>query len=240
MQHEAYELLAGTGPVLITCEHASLRLPDPWAWPPDDHRLVGSHWSYDLGAEDLSRQLNAATGWPTVLARFSRLLIDANRQLDSPELCRRQAGVRPVRLNQGLHPDERQRRIDGYWTPYHDAIDKQLEVRRDLVAIHSFTDVYERQRRTLEIGVLFNHDEPEAHAMAEVIADAGYRVRLNEPYTGKGGDLFSADVHAQHHGCRALELEIRQDLLLDPTWTERFLPTLIRSVHQALDISTSL
>ena len=65
---DAVEILTGTGPIVLSCEHASMRLPEPWAWPAADHWLVGTHWSYDLGIADLVRILSRRTGWPAVLS----------------------------------------------------------------------------------------------------------------------------------------------------------------------------
>ena len=103
---DAVEILAGAGPVVLTCEHASVRMPSPWAWPDADRWLVGTHWSYDLGVADLVRDLAAKTGWPAVLSRFTRLLADPNRPEDHVDLFRTHAEGRPIHLNAGLPEDE--------------------------------------------------------------------------------------------------------------------------------------
>ncbi len=41
--------------VLLTCEHASNRLPTPYQWPSADNRLVEDHWAYDPGSEAFTR-----------------------------------------------------------------------------------------------------------------------------------------------------------------------------------------
>jgi len=86
--------------LLITAEHASMRLPEPYSWPKDDQRLIGTHWSYDIGSEDFARELAAATNSYCLLSRFSRLLCDPNRPLSSPTLFRQEAEGKPVALNQ--------------------------------------------------------------------------------------------------------------------------------------------
>ena len=58
----------------------------------------------------------------------------------------------------------------------------------------------------------------------------GYDARLNEPWSGKEGFMFSADWHARDHGARALMIEVRQDLLIQPEWRARFLPQLVASL----------
>ena len=52
---------------------------------------------------ELTRELSAAVAAPAVIAQFSRLLVDANRPLDSPTLFRDVADGQPVHLNQGTH-----------------------------------------------------------------------------------------------------------------------------------------
>ena len=220
---DAVEILTGTGPIVLSCEHASMRLPEPWAWPAADHWLVGTHWSYDLGIADLVRILSRRTGWPAVLSRFSRLLIDPNRSLESHELFRTDAEGRLVHLNAGVSPSDRKRRIERYYEPYHAALDQVVASAADasLCSMHSFTPIYLGRRRELEIGVLFDKDEDTAREVAQHLADAGWHVRLNEPYSGREGLMFSADEHALAHGRVAIELEFRQDLLLDPNQLER-------------------
>jgi predicted N-formylglutamate amidohydrolase len=51
---------------------------------------------------ELTRELSAAVAAPAVIAQFSRLLVDANRPLDSPTLFRDTADGAPVHMNQGI------------------------------------------------------------------------------------------------------------------------------------------
>jgi predicted N-formylglutamate amidohydrolase len=85
--------------LMLTCEHASVRLPEPWQWPDGDARLLGMHWSFDAGAEDFTRELSARLPSVAVLARFSRLLCDANRPLGAETMFRNVADGQPVLLN---------------------------------------------------------------------------------------------------------------------------------------------
>ena len=50
-------------------------------------------------------------------------------------------------------------------------------------------------------------------AFARRIAAAGFSVRMNEPYSGLDGLIFSARSHGRRHGLRYLELEINNRLL---------------------------
>ncbi|MCA9605070.1 MAG: N-formylglutamate amidohydrolase [Myxococcales bacterium] len=226
---EAVEVVEGDGAILLTCEHATERMPEGWSWPDEDLRLVGTHWAYDLGARDLVLELAGRMGVGAVLSRFTRLVIDANRSETSPTLFLRRAEGLPVHLNTALMNDaEAERRIETLLRPYHAALDERVGASGagTLFSIHSFTPVYEGQIRTLEVGVLFDREEALAHRMAAALADAGMRVALNEPYSGLNGMMYSVDHHAQKHGRRGVELEVRQDLAVNPTFRARLLDAL--------------
>jgi predicted N-formylglutamate amidohydrolase len=207
---------------VVTCEHASERLPDGWQWPETDARLVGTHWAYDLGAAELARELAAALGSVCVLAGFSRLLADPNRPEDSPDLFRQQADGRTVGLNAEIDAHERSRRLIP-WRAYHEAVDREVGAARAPIvfSMHTFTPLYEGTPRTVEIGVLFDEEEALAMALREALVTAGFDVAMNEPYSGKLGLMYSVDRHARRHGRRPIELEVRQDLAVSPEMRRR-------------------
>lgn len=204
-------------PLVLTCEHASEAMPDGWRWHAEDLHLRGTHWAFDPGAADLTRELAAATGAGAVLASFTRLLVDPNRPLDSDTLIRLEAEGRPVALNRHVDEGERGRRLS-FWQAYHDAADRLFASSRAPLAlsVHTFTPVYEGQRRRVEVGVLFDREERLAEALRARLDAAGFDARLNEPYSGKEGLIHSVSSHASDHGRRALELELRQDLAVVP------------------------
>jgi predicted N-formylglutamate amidohydrolase len=224
---EAVEVYQGNdnAQVLITCEHASQRMPHGWRWPDRDRRLIDTHWAYDLGAAELARSLGAGLDAPVVLSRFTRLLVDPNRPEHSNTLFRDHADGQPVEINQHIDEPERRRRIDLLFHPYHAAIDRQLEASRAplVLAMHTFTPIYEGERRNVEVGVLFDREEDLANAIAEGLSAGGIVTELNEPYSGRAGMMYAAEVHAQKHGRRAIELEVRQDLAIDPLFRAHIL-----------------
>ena len=71
---------------LVTCEHGGNQIPAAYAdlfcgW---QARLC-SHRGYDIGALVMARALAAALQAPLVASTVSRLLIDLNRSLSSPQ-----------------------------------------------------------------------------------------------------------------------------------------------------------
>jgi predicted N-formylglutamate amidohydrolase len=165
-------------------------------------------------------------------------LIDPNRSLDQPDLFRSAAEGRAIRLNQGLDEAERARRIDQYYKPFHSALDQALARCHAplLFSIHSFTPNYEGEVRSVEIGVLFNHEEEHAHALSAALARAFTGVCENEPWSGKGGLIYSAETHAARYGRVALELEVRQDHLEDARYRARLVPVLAGFVRERFSV----
>lgn len=226
---EVHELGSDGTPIVLTCEHASERLPPPWAWADADRRLLGTHWTHDVGAAAITRALSARLRCGAVLSRFTRLLVDPNRDLDAETLFRRDAEAAPVELNGSVDERERALRIERYYRPYHNAVGHAVRERPGaaLLSVHSFTPVYEGTKRPMEIGILFVEGHGVvARRLADVLSHAGWRVALNEPYSGEDGFAFSPERHGTAHGRPWVELEIRQDVATDLEGSARLVDVL--------------
>jgi len=185
---------------------------------PEDRPLLRSHWGYDPGAWNLTRELARRLGAGAIGGRWSRLVIDVNRRVDDPSLVLQTVGGTPVSFNAGLDLAEIERRIFAYHAPYHQEVDRWI-LRRTvrgsrplLLAVHSFTDVLRGRRREFEIGILYEKHRAMAHAVGRSLRGAGWSVRYNQPYSGMKGMMYAADRHGTHHGLPCLELEVNQAL----------------------------
>jgi predicted N-formylglutamate amidohydrolase len=219
--HSAFETCgepAAGGPFLFTCEHATNELPE-WEPEPEERALLAAHWGWDIGAADLTRALAELTRSCAVLARFSRLVCDPNRDPAEPSFVVEAVEGRRLAWNRGLDAAERRRRRQRYFDPYHEAIDRALRSRRAvpgevrLCAVHSFTPVYLGQSRPMEVGVLFDAFDEHAWRLEGALAAEGFAAMLNAPYSGFDGLIYSARRHGRAHGLVYLELEVRQDLI---------------------------
>ena len=227
---------AAGGPFVLSCEHATHELPE---WEPDagDHRFLAEHWGWDIGAADLTRALCRLTGSCAVLARFSRLVCDPNRDPAEPSFVVEAIEGRPLALNRDLDAAECRRRRERYFDPYHAAIDRTLRARRErggefrLCAIHSFTPVWLGQARPMEVGVLFDAFDEQAWRLEGALAAEGFAVALNAPYSGRDGLIYSARRHGRAHGLVYLELEVRQDLIDSPAKAERIAARIARALR---------
>lgn len=243
---QAVEALAPERPlgVVLTCEHASNRLWDlargeACAWPEEDAHLAADHWAWDPGAGDLTRLLAQRLGAGAVLARFTRLQCDANRDHWEPTLMREACDGHVVTFNRGLTEGERQRRLDRLWAPYHAASAALVAaVRPQLVlSLHSFTPIYEGSRRKVEVGVL--HHSPES-ALPAAFYDAfsAYRgplgplvVRYNEPWPGTV--MYGPDRCAAVASAVPIELEFRNDLVTQPEFRHMAAEVVERTLRDA-------
>ncbi len=208
--------------LVVTCEHASNRLPAPLEAQGEDSKWLETHWGWDPGAAAVVRDLVRRKASVAVLSRFSRLICDPNRSPDEFDWIREECEGYALSFNKEITPEERARRKVTYYDPYHDEIDRCLSERLSrggdvlLFSVHSFTPNYMGNIREMEIGVLYDRFDPVAERFAVHLRDQGFITALNEPYSGKDGQIFSAQHHGHRHGVIYLELEIRQDLIDTP------------------------
>ena len=65
---------------IITCEHASNRVPPSYAWLFEPRRsILRTHSAYDIGAARVAREISHRLSAPLFLGNFTRLLVDLNR-----------------------------------------------------------------------------------------------------------------------------------------------------------------
>jgi len=211
--------------LVVSCEHASCRVPGPLKTTQSDRQWLRTHWGWDIGAAEVTRQLVRRKSCVALLARFSRLICDANRSPEDETYIRRSVEGVPLSFNQEIDPAEIRRRFTSYHEAYHDLLDACLAERvargGDVVlfSIHSFTPVFNGVFRPMEMGVLFDRYEPIATRLAGHLEGVGFKTALNEPYSGARGEMYAMQRHGTKHGVIYLELEIRQDLLDTPAKT---------------------
>jgi predicted N-formylglutamate amidohydrolase len=223
---------SGDSVFFLTCEHAGRAFPRRLGrlGLPEAETLRHIAWDIGIGAvgRDLSLLLNAAV----ILQTYSRLVIDCNRDPKVPSSIPEISEATEIPGNRSLNETERAARVDAIFRPYHNAIAAALDRRAAadrasaLVALHSFTPVFKGVSRPWHVAVLFNRDPRLAHALAEVLrADRGLIVGENEPYRVSDLTDYTVPVHGERRGLPHVEIEIRQDLITDPSgqreWAER-------------------
>lgn len=238
MRHEAFELFgpARTGTWLITCDHATNRVPD---WLGGNLGLdpaeMERHIAYDLGARGLAIALGEALNSPVIASDFSRLVIDPNRGEDDPTLVMQLYDGTIIPANRHIDQAAREARLERLYRPYHHAY-ADLAGGRAIVAIHSFTPCLKgRAPRPWHVGVLHSHlDGRLSQALlAELAQESDLCIGDNEPYSGHlPGDAI--DRHALRHNRHNTLIELRHDLIADAAeqafWAARLAPLLTRAL----------
>ena len=229
----------GVAPALIVCDHASrafpraldrLGLPELGSW---------QHIAWDIGAGELARGLAHALGAPAVLAGYSRLVVDCNRDPSDAEAFRTESDGWAIPGNAALDEYARRLRLGAFFDPYHQCIEALLAgfrargVEPLLVAVHSFAPRLgaEDAERPWHVGVLWDQDELHARRLLEGLrAIPGLVVGDNEPYSGRHPANYTIDHHAKAHRLPHVCVEVRQDLLESPAGVERW----VRILHRTL------
>jgi N-formylglutamate deformylase len=162
-----YTLHRGTAPLLISLPHDGSTIPDAIAarMHPAAQRSVDTDWHVGRLYEPLAKVLGASVLKPVV----SRYVVDLNRPADGQALYpgRRETGLvstigfdgAPL-YRDGEEPtaDEIQRRVNGFWRPYHDALSQELERLR---AEHGRVVLWEGHSIRSRVPMLFDGQLPD-------------------------------------------------------------------------------
>jgi predicted N-formylglutamate amidohydrolase len=213
---EAFNAEATT-PILLVCDHASLAIPAAMNNLGLDENALGRHIAYDIGAAALTRLLAERLDAPAVLAGYSRLLLDCNRQPGDPQSIVEASDGTVIPGNRDLTLAEREARAQCFHWPYHHAVDKAFARLRLigpeplLVSVHTFTPSLGGKDRFWDLGVLWNRDPRIAVPLIDLLRQhEGLNVGDNEPYSGKE-IAYTINLHAGAAGLANAAVEIRQD-----------------------------
>ena len=234
----ATEARFGDAPVLVFCDHASNAMPasfDCLGLPRD---ILQTHIAWDIGAgavaEGLARRLDA----PFLACGFSRLIIDANRDVSSNDIIPAVADQIPVPGNQMLTDADRAARVRDFHKPYHERLGAAVEdlAARDdnpiAISVHSFTNrlMGAGNERPWGLGLLWREDEASAKFIIDWLRDnADWPIGDNEPYDARLFN-YSVDRHIGPRRMRHLTFEVRQDLVSDEAGIAKIADILARGV----------
>lgn len=215
----------GTSPYVLTCEHAGNDVPIALGDMGLHDRDLQRHISWDIGAEGVARRLADKLDAPLVMQRYSRLVIDCNRPLSTPESIPEVSDGTEIPANLGLDETDRTIRAQEIHAPYHDRISDLLDARASanrqtaLISVHSFTPSLEAapRQRPWDICLLFNRDDALARHTHHVIGQEHNHLRyaFNEPYVVSDIDDYTIPVHGEKRGIPNMLLEIRNDHIAD-------------------------
>lgn len=231
----------GRGPFVLVCDHASNWVPESLArlgLPPSE---LERHIAWDPGALELARCLSELLDAPLVHATVSRLVLDVNRDPGHPGSIVTRSEDTEIPGNQMISAEDRARRIQSIYEPYHHALDVVIEqsVTRNpapqIISVHSFTPVYRKEQRPWHIGVLSDADKRLAQPLLELLrADGEFCVGDNQPYAPTDGVYHTLHRHCAALNLRSVLLELRSDTLSGTDGREQWASRLeqaLRAIH---------
>jgi len=206
--------------LLLSCEHASPLIPEPYGdLLAGARHLLDTHLSYDIGAAEVCRGLEGLAE-AAYYGGCSRLLIDLNRSLHHRGLF--------SEFSRHLARAAREEIVGRYHTPFRNAVLTTVErviARYGEVlhlSVHSFTLILNGVVRSNNIGLLYDPRRPGEGELARRLAaamrniDPGLAIRMNYPYRGVAdGHTTALRRRFGDRGYLGLELEINQNLVVD-------------------------
>lgn len=220
--------LLAPGALVFIGDHAGAAIPAPLGTLGLSAEDRARHIAVDIGIEELGQTLAEQLAAPFLRQRYSRLVIDCNRDPTHPGSVAQVSDGTVVPGNTAIDPADRQARISAIFAPYQDAIGAMLDARAAaglrtiLVSLHSFTPRMNGACRPWQLGVLHDgHEEAYSLAVLDRLRDLGtFAVGDNEPYRMNTTD-YTVPRHAFARALPYLELEVRQDLITPNNPAER-------------------
>lgn len=210
----------GSAPFLLVCDHASRLIPPSLDNLGVADWVLDRHVACDIGAKALTLALSRRFNAVAVLAGYSRLVVDLNRQLHDPSAFIKVSDGIAIPGNIELQDAQRQARIDTFFDPYHAAVKASLDMLGErghtpaMISVHTCTPVYNRIVRRWHIGIMWDAD---ARIAKPLLANLDRVPELcvgdNEPYSGAHPSDYTIDQHAERHGLPCVGIEVRQDLV---------------------------
>ena len=224
--------------LLLIGDHAGRAIPkglNQLGLTPAD---LDTHIAWDIGIAGLGDRLAARLDACFIRQTYSRLVIDCNRRPGAPAAMPEVSDGVTIPGNLGLDAQAMVARRAEIYQPYQDAIAAELDRRADrqtiLVSLHSFTPVMQGHVRPWRMGVLHRDDSAfSSRVLAILQRQLGDAAGDNAPYRMDGTDN-TVPLHADPRGLDYLELEVRQDLIAEPSGQAAIADGLERVLTEAL------
>jgi predicted N-formylglutamate amidohydrolase len=234
---------AGQSNLVIVVDHASRRIPARLGDLGLPAAELQRHIAWDIGALAVARRVAAELDATLVAQNYSRLVIDCNRDPSVASSIPTVGESITIPGNVALSEQEIGARRREIFDPYHDHIrtllDQRLAANRRtiLVSQHSMTNIFRGVRRDMHAAILYNRDRRFAGLVLDMLRrEANLHVADNEPYFVSDETDYTIPRHGEARGLPHVEIEIRQDLLLDDAgqadWARR-ITSALRAAERA-------
>ena len=228
--------------LLLIADHASNYIPKKYNNLCVSKKEILTHKAFDLGVRDLAINLSNKLNSYLVLGEYSRLLIDCNRGLNDPTLISAISDRKLILGNKKITKQERVKRINNIYRPYHEKIRKKILEKKInvIVSLHSFNPIFKGKKRNIKYGILSNQDRRLSDLLLNELKKKNNVVGDNEPYKGSliGDTLYK---HALNRGLHHSLIEIRNDLLSNVKKIDQVSNLLYRVINKSIkSLSTTL
>jgi predicted N-formylglutamate amidohydrolase len=233
---------SGTSPFVLTCDHASCRIPRSLGSLGLAAAELTSHIGWDIGAAAVARSLAEQLDAPLILQNYSRLVIDCNRSPRSPESITLESDSVRILGNEHLDRpaiDVRRRELfDAYHGELRSILEQRIgtQQRVVLLAVHSFTPVFRGFVRPWHTGLMYRQGQFAPSLLRVLREISALTVGDNEPYGITDDHDYSLPHHGEARGIPHAGLEIRQDLIADLTGQRVWTALLYGALNRALDL----
>lgn len=221
-------------------DHASARIPRKLGTLGLSASQLQRHIAWDIGALAVATQVAAELDAPLVAQNYSRLVIDCNRDPTVATSIPTVSETTHIPGNARLGDEQRLARRRAIFDPYHAYISALLDERAAagrptiLVAQHTMTHVFKGLGREMHAAVLYNRDRRFAGLVLEGLRrESGLIVADNQPYFVSDETDYTIPRHGEARGLPHVEIEIRQDLLLEVQGQHEWATRLTRVLQDA-------
>ncbi|MCB1840569.1 MAG: N-formylglutamate amidohydrolase [Rhodospirillales bacterium] len=224
-------------PVIFTGPHNGVAVLDH----PEKPLGMGREWferaheACDLNMQALFETMiprfpNASFLW----GNYSRLVADVNRMPDFAIACESSEWTDlmiPGNALETVTPEERERRMNSVYWPYHDALTALIGEKREkfggvlLVDLHSFTPFWQNLPRDVEVGLLtLDEHHPLATISSEFLREKNpFRYKHGEPYFLPARlTITAAPLIQERNSVDYLGFEVRNNMIASEEGRERF------------------
>jgi predicted N-formylglutamate amidohydrolase len=198
---------------IITCEHAGNDVPEEYQFLfQDANEILQSHRGWDPGAIEIAKSIASKRNVPLFQNRVTRLLIEANRSIDHPELFSIYSG--------SISEEAKEKIKQQVYFPYRNVVESNIQSLPKPVlhvSVHTFTPHLDNVKRSTDIGLLFDPSRKLESLCCNHLREQllfllpAFQVDFNQPYAGID-DGFTTHLRTKFtdEDYAGIEIEINQ------------------------------
>jgi len=233
-------------PIVFVCDHAGRKIPSALKHLAPAKMHMKRHIACDNGARKTAKLIARKLNAPLVVQRYSRLVVDCNRPVDSPQSMPPVSDGTAIAFNQNISASERQARLQEIFYPYHNAITQELNQRSDavpaLVAIHSFTPYLRNAPyRKWHVDLIARSHRQFALDMQDALRSEFPHLNIGFGQVFKLSDEtdFTLPNHGESRNIPNISIEVRNDLLANAAGINAWADVLSRCLAKTIPAQVS-